>query len=324
MLYFLHFASRWVGLSNLKYNVETNTLKKSKFFSLYGVLIIISSFILIPMNGIEMLSISHAFDIFPFTLAELSQSMSTLRTIIIHFVIHLSLKYYQEEILEVLNEGISLYNDITGIEGLDFFSCDNKFLAQIIMKLFVNAVPGFALMKNFHKLAKFYNFQGLNFVKNMFIWSTTLITMINNSFATSIYICGLFYGAHLYRLINTRIRKVMQQLKSNQKISISHCCKLSDEIDLLNSLYTRSTAFVQELNRLFSPLLMAYFVCNFIVAVFEMFYLYMTVVVSDIPFEKDLEQNIADIAFVMSTAFQNFFLIYAGNKISRRVLKMRC
>lgn len=308
-----------MGIAQFKFDVRTNRFVPTTFSKLYGILVFLSILVLLPISTYDFMLLDVYFLRTPMTFIEIAKSVDMSRATIIHIAAYVTFMCYRKEWPELLNEGIDLYRATNEASELDFFGTDGKFLVVFLIKFVKGWLPCFGVINSFFRYAEYYQFHGLDYIVKMLEWTIFTLTLVDNSFLSTIYMCGILYAAHLYRLLNTRLQVITQQLKWCDGITISECCDLSDKVDELNQIYLRITNFTQQFNDLFSPLLLVMFLCNFTSTVFEMFYLYLNFVVSEIPFEHDATQNIGDIIFLISGALQICFVIYAGNKISERV-----
>lgn len=316
---YFYFGVKLMGIAHFKFDSKTNRFIPSPFSTLYGILVFLSIFVLLPLSTYEFMLLDVYFLNTPMTFIEFAKSLDMSRSTIIHMAAYVTFMFYRKEWPVLLNEGIDLYRATNEASEQDFFGSDGKFLVVFLIKFVKGWLPCFGVINSFLSYAEYYQFHGLDYIVKMLEWIIFMLTLIDNSFLSTIYMCGILYAAHLYRLLNTRLQVITQQLRWCDGITISECCFLSDKVDELSQIYLRITKFTQKFNALFSPLLLVMFFCNFTSTVFEMFYLYLNFVVSEIPFELDATQNIGDIIFLISGALQICFVIYAGNKISERV-----
>lgn len=151
-----------------------------------------------------------------------------------------------------VNQAISLrdYFDRPPFEN-KLFNTDHKLLFHFFTTIVANFMPIIAIFFLFQITD--VNSSSIVFVGKLFQLGHLVFSFLSKMLVSIAYISGTLYAAHLYRIINTEVKHVMEDFNQNSIIiTQSQCRSAGKQLGKLISLHDRVTLFVQNWHKLFS------------------------------------------------------------------------
>lgn len=263
-----HFYSfsKYIGIFHLNYDAEMMLMVKSNEQLFYGCLFILSSFVVCFLSASVYMNVDRLLGVVHWQLLDLVLFVNCGVLLITQFSIYLWFLIKSDALCDLLNEGLSIFREFNATQKYALYEYDSKFIIVLALKTLIGSMPIVAVIHLYFWIPETMGDtsiqQNLQFV-NQILLAAAFFQY------TSFYFCGILHAAHLIRLLNLRLKRTMRQISDIGKLSVTQCCRLSDEIDDINALYTRICHFTQIFSAFNSPVLLSIFICKFVAMIVE-------------------------------------------------------
>lgn len=166
------------------------------------------------------------------------------------------------------------------------FNSDHKLLFHFFTTIVANFMPMLAIFVLFNILG--VDSSGIVFVGKLLQLGHLALSILSKMLVSIAYISGTLYAAHLYRLVNSEVKHLMEDFNQNSIIiTQSQCQSAVKQLGKLISLHDRVTLFVQDWHKLFSCYILVNFLGRVTTIVCEVNYSFLIEQIVHIIFDCD-------------------------------------
>jgi len=259
---FFYFA-RVIGIAPFVYCKNCQKFKINTFIEIYTIIFILLYIIIAPISTYKVLLL--IFKISHLRLLQLVELIQYVAIYVSTTSIYLWLFYHRQEIINLINYGLTLINELSSYKTNNNYKKKFKYFMHCLVKCFlVQSLSFLTNIFNAHLMPHMTIIEIFNWIMiGLGIYPMWLLSIT--------YFASLTLSTYFFRIINDQIKLLKHiaptPLVSGMKRSSKYqqqLCDLSDEIDKYAILHDKVTKFTKNVNTLLSIPILVIFTNSFL------------------------------------------------------------